>query len=78
MVNLILKCFLNNWNFIKVISKLGFVVCHVFRENWFKAIRPVLDMFFHIYALHGVLYTTKCRMLHRQRRVRKIGLAGLS
>ena len=33
VVNLFLKCFLNIWNFIEVISKPGFAEWHVLQEN---------------------------------------------
>ena len=49
VVNLFLNCFLNIWNFIKIILKLDFAYRHILRERWFeyfwKLILP-LGMFY--------------------------------
>ena len=76
--NLFLKCFLNNWNFLKVISKPGFVYWNILQENWFETIRPVLDIIFYIYALNAILDVSKCQVPYCRWRVHKLSLIGLS
>ena len=46
MIFIISKCFLNNWDFIKVISKPGFADYYVLQKNWCEASRPVLGHIF--------------------------------
>ena len=46
MENLILKCFVNDSNFIKIMLKSGFANWHIWRENWDKAYIPVFGMIY--------------------------------
>ena len=62
VVNLFLKYFLNNWNFIKVISKPSFTNWHVLQEKYFEATRPILDTLSNVYKLYGVLDASRCQM----------------
>ena len=78
MANLIFKCFLNNWNFIKIILKLGFANWHVLREICFRLLGLFLDTSFEIYVLHKDFDISRYRMSHLRWRVRKLSLTGLS
>ena len=64
VINLFLKRFLNNWDFIKVILKPDFADWHVLKKNCFDAARPVLDTLSNVYELHGALDTGWCRIPH--------------
>ena len=44
VASLILKYFLNSWNFIEIILKLGFANCYVLRENWDEAYMSIFGM----------------------------------
>ena len=56
VVKLFLKWFLNNWDFVKEISKPGFANWHFLQEKQYKAYMPI---FRHIlretWSLHGGL-----------------------
>ena len=43
---LILKYFLKDWNFIKIILKLDFVDWHVLQENWDEAYMLIFRMIY--------------------------------
>ena len=43
------------WNFIKVISKPGFVDWHVLLENWYEPYMSVFGHIFETWLLHGIL-----------------------
>ena len=50
-----------------MISKNGLSIDTFYKKKKkpFEAFRPVLDMFFDVYDLHGVLDASSCRMQHR-------------
>ena len=57
MENLILKYFLNDWNFMKIISKLDYAEWHVLRENWDEtACMSVFGTIYETKLLHGRLH----------------------
>ena len=49
-----------------MISKISLSIDMFYEKNHFEAFRPVLDMSFNVYDLHGILDASRCRMLHRQ------------
>ena len=43
-----------------MISKIGLSIDTFYEKNRFEASRPILDMFFDVYDLYGILDTSKC------------------
>ena len=64
--------------YFKWFEKSIFLIGTFYEKNYFETARPVLDMFFDVYYLHGVLDASWCRMSYRQWRIRKPSLTGLS
>ena len=54
-----------------MISKIGLSFDTFSEKNRFEAFRPVLDMFFDVYDLHGVLDASRCQMPQRWWRDRR-------
>ena len=79
MVNLILKYFLNDWNFIKIILKSNFFFINTFYEKIsVRLLDMFLDTFFEIYVLHGDFDPNRYQMSYLRWRVCKLSWAGLS
>ena len=49
-----------------MVSKIGLSIDTFYEKNRFEASRPVLDMFFDMYDLHGVLDYRRYRMQHHR------------
>ena len=64
----VLRGYYLKW-FQKLICRL--TIDTSYEKNYFEASRPVLDMIFDVYDLHGILDSSRCRMLHLQWRDRR-------
>ena len=63
---------------LKDFQKLVLTICTFYKKNHFEAARPVLDMLFNMYDLHGVLDANRCQMPNHRWKDRKPSLTWLS